>query len=304
MPVIEAAGIERTGQSQAPGAVILQRGRRRGKLQCLPGFLPRIEETGTHRPVDPPPIAPETTAQQPDTRKRVYAVDAKARWGSSRSRRDRDLHRVVGHAAHPFGRPENRAVHGLHEGRAAPGLEPDQRAHGVVEKARGIAQSDPAVPGDKFHRFDPQPSSITCDGVRRARDLEVRNEAQRGIRSGTLHCQGRFPAGRQNRMGVTPADVRRTRSGEPTTASVSVVRCGSGAAPSGAEATHAPLRPDVAVAQCLPPADSARAAIGSVIARIGAIWSIVSISPDRERRYQHQRGKDHRDRKLFHLTAP
>jgi hypothetical protein len=42
------------------------------------------------------------------------------------------------------------------------------------------------VPGDEFHRLDLQPSGIRSEGVLLGRDLEVRNEAYRGVRAGTL----------------------------------------------------------------------------------------------------------------------
>ena len=243
--------------------------------------------------------------QEPDPRERAHAVDTKGGRRPSPPRRDRDLDRAVRHAAHPLGGTEHRAVHRLHEGRAGPGLEANQGAHGIGEEARRIAQPDPAVPGDEFHRLGLQPSGVARDGVRLGRDLEVRNEAQRRVRSRPLHCRGRFPAIAPPLIRVTAARARRPRDPDDSAPGIGSMRQGSGAAPRRAEAAHAPLRPDVAVTQGLPPADTAAALIRGVVARRGAIWSIVSISPDRRGRYQHQRGEDHRDRrKPCHLTAP
>ena len=137
MLAIEAAGIEHTGQSCAPCAIVLKRGRRCGELQRLPGFLPRIEEAGAHRPVDPPPIVLKAAAQQPEARKRAHAVDPKGGWRPSPARRDcrpSPCHRAPRpiHSADPSTGPFMACT----KAAPLPGLEPDQRAHGVVEKAR------------------------------------------------------------------------------------------------------------------------------------------------------------------------
>src|SRR5580704_4669428 len=67
---------------------------------------------------------------------------------------------MVGDAAQPLGGAEHRSIHCLNECLTGAGLEPDQRAHRIVEETRRIAQPDPAMPGDKMYRFDPQPGGI------------------------------------------------------------------------------------------------------------------------------------------------
>ena len=133
----------------------------------LPGFLRRIHHARADGPECPQRIAEKSTPQKSWPREDVDAINPEGKRPETPARTDGDRDAVGRNTADPFGASQDRAIHRLNEGTSGPGIESDQRADRLVEKAGGISDPDPSALADSLRWHQPQPEGKR-DGMRRA----------------------------------------------------------------------------------------------------------------------------------------